>query len=332
MKKLLLVGVVGFVALVVTVLLALPYITNLTTVRDKITTTASQALQHPVTINRLSLRAVPNPALQIEDFGIAERDSSPIVKVDTIIFEVKLGPLLQRKIDVARILIGRPRITLTRNADGSLNLPLPPPAPAATPPKPPAEGGVPQLDLALRDVRIENGEVTIRERQQQSGPPLLYLQKLNVALNDMAVHGKTPDDFKRSLTGTARLEVKEGSIGKFDTLAKILSLLNVTQLLSGKPPDLSREGIAIDSLAGTLRFKNGLMTTDDLKLQSAVLNAAVKGTYNLPDRHMKMVVSAAGMDFDVQGSTDNPNVSSRAMKGLQEGASGLVEKGLGLFR
>lgn len=332
MKKLLLIGIVGFVGLVVAVLLALPSITNLTTVRDRVTATVSEALQHPVTINRLSLRAIPNPALQIEDFSIAERDGSSIVKVETIIFEVKLEPLLQRKVDVARILVGRPRLTLTRNADGSLNLPLPPPVPAAAPPKPTAEGGGLPLDLVLGDVRIENGEVTIRERQQQSGPPLLHLQKLNVALTDISARGKTPDDFKRSLTGSLHVDAKGGSIGKFDTLAKILSLLNVTQLLSGKTPDLSREGIMIDSLAGTLRFKNGLMTTDNLKLQSAVLNAAVKGTFNLPDKHMKMVVSAAGMDFDVQGSADNPNVSSRAMKGFQEGTGGLLEKGLGLFR
>lgn len=332
MKKLLLVGIVGLVGLVVIVLLALPYITNLTTVRDRIATAASETLQHPVTISRLSLRAVPNPGLQIEDFGIAERNGAPIVKVKTIIVEVKLEPLLQRKVDIARILVGRPRLTLTRNADGSLNLPLPPSTPAAAPPKPATEGGGPPLDLALGDVRIENGEVTIRERQQQSGPPLLHLQKLNVALDGMSVHGKTPDDFKRSLTGSVRVDAREGSIGKFETLARILSLLNVTQLASGKAPDLSREGILIDSLAGTLRFKNGLMTTDDLKLQSAALNAAVKGTFNMPDKQMKMVVTAMGMDFDVQGSADNPNVSSRALKKMQEGVGGLVEKGLGLFR
>ena len=185
MKKLLLFGVIGFIGLVVIVLLALPYITNLTTVRDKVTTTASEALQHPVTIARLGLRAIPSPGLQIEGLGIAERDGSPIVKVETIILEVKLGPLLQGKVDVARILVGRPRLTLTRNADGSLNLPLPPPAPTATPPTPAAEGGGQPLDLALGDVRIENGELTIRERQQQSGSPLLHLQKLNVALNDV---------------------------------------------------------------------------------------------------------------------------------------------------
>lgn len=326
MKTLLLIGFVGFV---VVVLLALPYITNLTTIRDRIATAASEALQHPVTINRLSLRAVPHPALQIEGLGIAEHDGVPIVNVKTIIVEVKLGPLLQGRLAVARILVGQPRISLIRNADGSLNLPLPASAP---PSKPAAEGGSQSLDLFLEDVRVEDGELTVRERQKQSESPLLYLKKVTVAVNDLSVHGKTKDDFNRSLTGTVRMETKEGTVGNLHTLAQILSLLKVTRVLGGNTPDLSREGIAIDSLAGALRFKNGLMTTDDLQLKSPVLGAAVKGTFNVPDKQMKMVVTAMGIDFDVRGNAVEPNVSPRATKGLKEVVGGLVEKGLGLFR
>ncbi len=320
---------IGFVGFVVVVLLALPYITNLTTVRDRIAAAASEALQHPVTINRLSLRAVPHPALQIEGLGIAEHDGVPIANVKTIIVEVKLGPLLQGRLAVARILVGQPRISLIRNADGSLNLPLPA---AAPPSKPAAEGGSQSLDLFLEDVRVEDGELTVRERQKQSESPLLYLKKVTVAVNDLSVHGKTKDDFNRSLTGTVRMETKEGTVGNLHTLAQILSLLKVPRVLGGNTPDLSREGIAIDSLAGALRFKNGLMTTDDLQLKSPVLGAAVKGTFNVPDKQMKMVVTAMGIDFDVRGNAVEPNVSPRATKGLKEGVGGLVEKGLGLFR
>jgi len=331
-KKTLLLGLSAFVGLVVVILLYLPYITDLRMVRDRVAATASDALQHPVTIGRLGLRAIPNPGLQLADLRITEREGTPLVKVETVIFELKLGPLLGRKVDIARIIIGHPQFTLTRNPDGSLNLPIPPP-PATPPPATPAsKGALPTLTYALDEARVEDGEVTIRDRQQQSGPLLLHFQKLNVTLNDIFVHGKTPDDFKRSLNGSARLEVRGGSIGKFETLAQIISLLNVKQQFSGKAPDFSHEGITIDSLAGTFRFKDGLMTIDDMKLKSAILDAAVKGTFNLPDRHMNMVVSAAGMDFDVQGSADNPHVSSQAAKAVGKEAGKLLEKGLGLFK
>lgn len=327
MKKLVLIGIAGFVGLVVTVLLALPYITNLTAVRDRVTAIASATLQHPVTIAHLGLRVIPRPGLQIEDLGITERDGLPIVNVKKIVVEVELGPLLQRRLVVARILVGQPRISLLRNADASLNLPLPASAPVATP-----ESGGQPLDIFLEDVRVEDGELTVRERQKQSEPPLLHLRKVHAVLNDLSVRGKTKDDFNRSLTGTIRMETKEGTIGNWHTLARILSLLKVTQLLSGKIPDLSRVSIPIDSLAGTFRFKNGLMTTNDLKLKSPVLDAAFKGTFNVPDKQMKMVATAMGMDFHVQGSAADPSVSLHTMKRLREGVGGLVEKGLLLFR
>ncbi len=326
MKKPLLLGVVG---LVVIVLLALPSITNLTAVRDRVTATASATLQHPVSIGRLGLKAIPRPGLQIEDLDITERDGVPIVNVKNIVVEVEPGPLLQGRVVIARILIEQPRISLIRNADASLNLPLPASAP---PPKSAAEGGGRPLDMFLEDVRVEDGELTVRERHKQSEPPLLRLKKVNVAVRDLSVRGKTKDDFNRSVTGTVRMEVQEGAIGNVRAFAKILSLLKATRLLSDQIPDLSRVSIPIESLVGTFRFKNGLMTTDDLTLTNPVLDAVFKGTFSVPDKHMNMVATAMGMKFDVHGNAANPTVSFRGMKGLLEGVGGLLEKGLDLLR
>lgn len=452
MKKLLLIsiaGLLGLFALAVAVLLALPFITNLDTVRNQVAAAASSTLQRQVTLTRLSLRAIPSPGLQIGGLSITERNGSPIGVVDQLIVEVKLGPLLKRKLLVDRVIVKQPKITLTRKADGSLNLPLPVSAsgvPAA--PDAPSAGGLPSITVALEEAHVEDGEVTIRDHTRPKGPPLVRAQGLGMMLNQVSLapgpttagndpspslqrltvggtvklreglyqafkvedlsttvtikdgvvrldgisfkllggkgsgravadlsgkvpeyetnirldalqmdklyeglgmlpglitgtastqetittRGHTPDDFRHSLTGSVRFEIKDGSIRKMDALGKILSVLNVKRLLSGKAPDLTREGVPFDSIAGTLRFKNGLMTTDDLRFQSAVLDADVKGTLNLPDRQMQMVVTALGMDFDVQGPTDNPTVSSRAAKKFKEGIGGLLEKGLGLFR
>ena len=74
------------------------------------------------------------------------------------------------------------------------------------------------------------------------------------------------------------------------------------------------------------------MTTDDLMLHGPALDVAVRGTFSLPDKQVRMVASALGMDFDVQGPADELAVSSRAGKGLSKGVGSLLEKGLGLFR
>jgi uncharacterized protein YhdP len=148
----------------------------------------------------------------------------------------------------------------------------------------------------------------------------------------LVTRGTTPDDFLRGLTGVARFEIKDGTIRKMETLGKILSVLNLKRLFSGTLPDMSREGMPFDTISGNLRFKNGVMTTDDLKLDGPVVDVAVKGSVSLPDREIAMVATAMGMDFDVQGPAEDPTVSSRAMKGITEGIGSLLEKGLGLFR
>lgn len=148
----------------------------------------------------------------------------------------------------------------------------------------------------------------------------------------LTTRGRTTEEFKRTLTGSIRFEIKDGAVRKMDALGKILSILNVRRLLSGHLPDITREGVPFDLLSGTLRFKNGLMTTDDITLHGKALDVAVRGTFSLPDNQVRMVASALGMDFDVQGPPDDLAVSSRASKGLSEGVGSLLEKGLGLFR
>ena len=148
----------------------------------------------------------------------------------------------------------------------------------------------------------------------------------------LVTRGTTPDDFMRGLTGVARFEIKDGTIRKMDAFGKILTTLNFKRLFSGTLPDMSKEGVPFDRIAGTLRFKNGVVTTDDLKLDSSIVDVDVKGSVSLPDRKVAMVATAMGMDFDVQGSAEDPTVSSHAMKGIKEGFGSLLEKGLGLFR
>lgn len=454
MKKLLLVGLlgaVGFILLLVAALFALPYITNLERVRNEVATAASITLQRPVTMTRLSLQALPGPGLLIDDLTITERNGVPILNVDQLIIEVKLGPILQRNLVVDRIVIERPQVNLTRNPDGSLNLPVPPPTAGPSLLDTFAQYGLPPLTLALDKVELADGEITIRDKAGPNRSPLLHAQGLDVALDDvslttvlaksggaspasfllsrltaegtmtlrevlyqqaikvenirgtlavkdgvvrlndvslslfggkgngqLAAHmhgvppryesnltmeslhmdqvftalqmapalvsgtvflqetlvtrGTTPDDFLRGLTGVARFEIKDGTIRKMETLGKILSVLNLKRLFSGTLPDMSREGMPFDTISGNLRFKNGVMTTDDLKLDGPVVDVAVKGSVSLPDREIAMVATAMGMDFDVQGPAEDPTVSSRAMKGITEGIGSLLEKGLGLFR
>jgi uncharacterized protein YhdP len=188
-------------------------------------------------------------------------------------------------------------------------------------------GKVPEYETALRLDGLQ-----LNRLYDTTGLPPGLLSGTASTQEALTTRGRTTDEFKRTLTGSLRFEIKDGAVRKMDALGKILSILNVRRLLSGRLPDLTREGVPFDLLSGTLRFKNGLMNTDDIMLHGPALDVAVRGTFSLPDNQVRMVASALGMDFDVQGPPDDLVVSSRAGKGLSEGIGSLLEKGLGLFR
>ena len=446
MKNLLLIGFIGLVLLTATLALVLwnlPFITNLEAARNQVATVASAMLQRRVTLERLSLRAIPSPGLQVEDLTIAERNGVPLVAVGQLIVEVKVLPLLERKVTVDSVTLKEPAITLIRNADGSLDLPFPSIAPVAPALRTfPGLESLPPITLALEEASVKNGEVTIRDRTRPRAPPFLRLQGLDIKLDDVslaprpqkarkpttslasfmarlngdgslalregtyrtAAHiftvqdlrgdlsvkkgvvrvddlsvkllggtatgslianlkrepprhttdlkfeglqmaqmrhlytalglppglisgtasmqqtistlGTTPDELVRGLTGTARIEIKNGTIRKMETLGKILMVLNLKRLFTGRLPDMSREGVPFDRISGTLRFKNGRMTTNNLSLKGPAVDVAFKGTVSLQDGQVAMVATALGMDFDVRGPADDPTVSYRSMKGF----------------
>ena len=132
----------------------------------------------------------------------------------------------------------------------------------------------------------------------------------------IATLGTTPDEFLRGLTGTARFEIKNGTVRKMETLGRILMVLNFKRLFTGRLPDMSREGLPFDRITGTFRFKNGRMTTNDLTLKGPALDVVLKGTVRLRDGQVAMVATALGMDFDVKGPADDPTVTYRSMKGF----------------
>ncbi len=446
MKNLLLIGFIGLfllTAALALILWYLPFITNLETARNQVATVASAMLHRRVTLERLSLRAIPSPGLQIEDLTIAERNGAPLVAVGQLIVEVKVLPLLERKVTVDSVTLKEPEITLIRNADGSLDLPFPSIAPVAPSLRTfPGLESLPPITLALQGASVKNGEVTIRNRTRPRAPPFLRLQGLDIELDDVSLlprpenvrkpttslasfmarlngagslalqegtyrtasqvfsvrdlrgdlsvekgvvrvddlsaklwggtasgslianlrrepprhttdlkfeglqmaqmghlyHalglppglisgtaslqqtistlGTTPDEFMRGLTGTARIEIKDGTVRKMETLGKILTVLNLKRLFTGRLPDMSREGLPFDRISGTFRFKNGRMTTNNLYLKGPALDVAFKGTVRLRDGQVAMVATALGMDFDVQGPADDPTVSYRSMKGF----------------
>lgn len=90
------------------------------------------------------------------------------IAADRISIGVELMPLMNRQIVVRRLVFGRPRIALEVNSEGEPNWILTP-RPAAGPPGPPTEPTVDLARTSLREVRINNGEISFYDARQGSG-------------------------------------------------------------------------------------------------------------------------------------------------------------------
>ena len=172
-------------------------------------------LHRRVTLERLSLRAIPSPGLQIEDLTIAERNGAPLVAVGQLIVEVKVLPLLERKVTVDSVTLKEPEITLIRNADGSLDLPFPSIAPVAPSLRTfPGLESLPPITLALQGASVKNGEVTIRNRTRPRAPPFLRLQGLDIELDDVSLLPR-PENVRKPTTSLASFMARLNGAGSY---------------------------------------------------------------------------------------------------------------------
>ena len=117
------------------------------------------ALHRKVELGGISLSLLRGPGAKVQEISIFEQDQSNLfVQVKGIVTRVKLLPLLSKKIEVAKILLDEPVVTIKRNREGGWNFddllgkpveasPQVPeePAPSTTPSAPSSETPAPEV-------------------------------------------------------------------------------------------------------------------------------------------------------------------------------------------
>ncbi|MFM7842410.1 MAG: AsmA-like C-terminal domain-containing protein, partial [Nitrospira sp.] len=152
-----------------------------------------------------------------------------------------------------------------------------------------------------------------------------------------------------TLNGLVSFRVDQGHIEKGTIVPKILMILDIPNLLQGKI-DLSKEGMPFDSFRGGLTIEQGIVTTNNLLIDSPVLKLSAAGSYDIPadQLNLAVVVSPFGSYtkllqdiplfgrllagertgfttafFDVQGSLKNPQIINQPLKSVGAGLVGL---------
>lgn len=96
-----------------------------------------------------------------------------------------------------------------------------------------------------------------------------------------------------SLSGDYRFTARDGRIARLNLLAKIFALLNSTEILVGKLPDLDKEGFGYSQLnmAGNVSGRN--LTIEEGIIDGDSIELAFRGPVHLSDRTLDLIVLAS---------------------------------------
>ncbi|PLX85536.1 MAG: hypothetical protein C0618_10395 [Desulfuromonas sp.] len=165
------------------------------------------------------------------------------------------------------------------------------------------------------------------------------------------------EPFWASSQGGAHLEVYDGALRKFRGLARVLSLLNVSQLFKLKLPDMDRKGMPFNRLTTSTTLNNGVLNTENLNIHSDVMNMTLFGQRDIVNNRVDVTVGVkplqtvdkivtgipvagwllAGEEkalltahFEITGNADNPQVTPVPATSLSKTAIGLLKRTLKL--
>ena len=102
-----------------------------------------------------------------------------------------------------------------------------------------------------------------------------------------------PDAMLHAMDGRAVFSAKQGRIYRFGLLAKILSLLNVTEIYRGQVPDLIGKGFGYRSMTASADIRNGKMTMKECAIDGISMGIACEGDIDLVNNRMDLIVLVA---------------------------------------
>ncbi|GLI32692.1 DUF3971 domain-containing protein [Desulforhabdus amnigena] len=97
-------------------------------------------------------------------------------------------------------------------------------------------------------------------------------------------------DLTQSLEGNLKLTVRDGRIYRMGLLARIFSVINITEIYRGKFPDLMEEGFAYDTIEAEGSLAKGKMTLKKGIIDGPYLKMVWRGTVDLQNENLDMTV------------------------------------------
>jgi len=330
------IGLLVLVILLVGVVLALPFLIDLSKYQDQYKPSIEEALNRKVQLQDIRLTVWPRIGARVAGFAVQDDpafSSGPFASLSSLDVGVKLMPLLSGKVEVEEITLHQPVITVIKNKNGVLNAStigrkgLPVPEKPSRAPIPSTEGPLKILALLAVDrVSIDGGKLTYRDLSA-ANPVEYVLQDMELLLREVRL-GQTPNLHFATLVQPFNLPVKlDGSFGPLKEAIDI-DAINF-QLAVGKT-DFTITGNAAGNDA-TVNISSPVINTANLpvalplkkpvEIKDLKITAEIKGqeaklnslSFHLFDGEVK------GQGKLIAGSDAPPFKGSVALQGLQLG-------------
>jgi hypothetical protein len=120
-----------------------------------------------------------------------------------------------------------------------------------------------------------------------------HLAKGTFNLNGQLLSKSRPEEFLQSLSGEVSFSAAKGRIYRFGLLAKILSILNVTEIYRGEIPDLTGEGFAYHGMTISADLQGGKLIMQECAIDGVSMGIACEGNIDLSEKKMDLIILVA---------------------------------------
>jgi len=163
-----------------------------------------------------------------------------------------------------------------------------------------------------------------------------------------------PEAITRSLAGKLAFSAEKGRIYRFGLLAKLLSILNVTEIYRGEVPDLIGEGFAYHSMSASAKLQGGKIIMEECSIDGASMGIACEGDIDLVAKKINLLILVApfktvdriveilpliggvlggkliSIPFRAKGDLNDPDVYALPPTAVGSGILGILERTLKL--
>jgi hypothetical protein len=98
------------------------------------------------------------------------------------------------------------------------------------------------------------------------------------------------------MEGNFKISMKDAKLGKFTVVSKIFSLLNFTEIVKLRVPDLLSRGMPLEAVDGRFIMNKGTAHTEDLFMKSPAMNLSAVGDLNFARKEINLIVGVQPLE------------------------------------